>query len=268
MVTAEEANSNAPRRAVLLGASNLAVGLPTIFPAVQRAWGRPVEILAAIGHGRGYGCESRVLGRVLPPIIDCGLWEALEERPGAETAVLLTDIGNDLVLGATAEQLVTWVETCLSRLPTDNMRVTITELPLVSLEKMGKWRFLFFRTFLFPGSRLGFQEALDAANYVNAALQDLARQYNAQTVRPLEQWYGFDPIHIRRSQRPRAWQHVFGEWNAAYDADNDRVSNEVSRPSAWYLYRLRPLERKFFLMHQHKPQPAGCLPDGSTISLF
>ena len=75
----------------------------------QASWGQPLDILAALGHGRGYGLESRVLGRRLPPILECGLWEALDRRPPCETAALLTDIGNDLVLGAEPEQLIEWV---------------------------------------------------------------------------------------------------------------------------------------------------------------
>jgi hypothetical protein len=70
----------------MLGASNLAIHLPTVVETAARLWGRPLDLLAAIGHGRSYGMTSRVMGRVLPGILQCGLWDDLARRPPAETA--------------------------------------------------------------------------------------------------------------------------------------------------------------------------------------
>ena len=58
--------------------------------------GVPLDILAALGHGRSYGSLSNVSGRVLPGITTCGLWERWENSPALPTRALLTDIGNDL----------------------------------------------------------------------------------------------------------------------------------------------------------------------------
>ena len=75
------------RRVVLLGASNLTRGISTVVATAQRVWGQPLEVLAALGHGRSYGIESRVLGRRLPGILNSGLWEALDRSPASPTAV-------------------------------------------------------------------------------------------------------------------------------------------------------------------------------------
>ena len=55
------------------------------------------------------------LWRELPGIVECGLWDALAQRPPAPTVALLTDIGNDLLYDVPVPQIVSWVETCLDR---------------------------------------------------------------------------------------------------------------------------------------------------------
>ena len=69
-----------PARVVLLGASNVAKGLGTLLETAHRVWGRPLELFAALGHGRSYGRDTSVFGRVLPGITECGLWRDLAER--------------------------------------------------------------------------------------------------------------------------------------------------------------------------------------------
>ena len=102
-------------RAVLIGASNLTRGMATSLKTVQTIWPPPMEILVAAGLGRSYGLTSRILGRSLPSILTCGLWEKLKQGPSLPTAALLTDVGNDLLYGASVKQLVSWVDTCLER---------------------------------------------------------------------------------------------------------------------------------------------------------
>ena len=70
-----------PHRVVALGASNLTRGFRTVVAAAREAWGPDVEVLAALGHGRSYGGESRFLGRVRPGILQSGLWSELARRP-------------------------------------------------------------------------------------------------------------------------------------------------------------------------------------------
>src|SRR5437016_5976799 len=93
-------------RAVLLGASNLKMGLPRVVRRLLAAAGGPVDVLAACGHGRSYIQWSRIFlgARGLPGIVECGLWKSLAGRPPLPTVALVMDVGNDLLYGlATAE---------------------------------------------------------------------------------------------------------------------------------------------------------------------
>src|ERR1700741_1738016 len=101
------------RRVILLGASNLTRSFPTVVATVRQTWDEPIEIMAAMGHGRSYGQDSRVLGRKISGIFPCALWQDLQNRAAMPTTALLTDIGNDLMFGATHDRLQNWIEGCL-----------------------------------------------------------------------------------------------------------------------------------------------------------
>ena len=73
-------NSERPR-VVVLGASNVARGISTIFETARLAVGGPIDLYAAFGHGRSLGLYTRVLGRGLCGMLDAGLWNALAHSP-------------------------------------------------------------------------------------------------------------------------------------------------------------------------------------------
>src|SRR2546423_15371382 len=107
-----EANTSM-RRVILLGASNLTRSFPTVVATVRQTWYEPVEIMAAMGHGRSYGQDSSVLGRKISGIFPCALWRDLQNRPPLPTAALVTDIGNGILYGISTDRLLDWVERCL-----------------------------------------------------------------------------------------------------------------------------------------------------------
>lgn len=252
------------RRVVLLGASNAIRGLSTIVETAQLVLGGPIDLLGAVGFGRSYGMTSRVLGRSLPGIVDCELWSDLSRRPPAETYALLTDIGNDIVYGADVEQIACWVEQCLERLVPICQRVVVTELPLESLSTLGQFRFGFFRTLLFPRSRLSFKDALSVAQMLNSHVVELAKRFEVRVVAPRVQWYGLDPIHIRMRHWSGAWSEILCDWR-----ENFRPSRARGSFMRWLrLQRQRPRSRHLFGIHQQRDQPAFAMRDGSTSSLY
>src|SRR5262245_26664125 len=116
------------RRVILLGASNLVRSISTVVETVRQIWREPVEIMAAIGHGRSYGQDSQLLGRKISGIFPCTLWEDLQARPPLPTFALITDVGNDLGYGVPVEELSKWVRGCVKRLESAGATTIVTEL--------------------------------------------------------------------------------------------------------------------------------------------
>jgi FixJ family two-component response regulator len=63
--------------------------LSTVIETARLTWREPVEIMAAIGHGRSYGQNSVVFGRKISGIFPCALWQDLQNRPSLPTAALI-----------------------------------------------------------------------------------------------------------------------------------------------------------------------------------
>ena len=253
------------RRVVMLGASNLTLSAPTVIATACEIWREPLDILGAYGHGRSYGLQSFVLGRSLPSIVGCGLWNALAKRPTAPTTALVTDIGNDILYGTTVAQIVEWVESCVNQLQRQKARIVMTSLPAESLAGVGSWRFLLMRTLLFPASRLRLETALERVRELNDQLRELSKSRGIVFVEQESEWYGFDPIHIRRAQQPRAWSEILSGWSQpSQSVDPARIS--LAR--TLYLISRRPERRRLFGISQCHRQPAGRLGDGTTVAIF
>src|SRR6185295_15984036 len=137
-------------RVVALGASNLTRGFETVVSTARVAWGPDVEVVAALGHGRSYGSHSRVLIRTLPGILESGLWSHLETLSKVPTRALVTDVGNDIVYGFSAQQTLTWVAEAVERLQKVTDDIVLTDLPIAGIRHLSKGKFLFFRSTLFP----------------------------------------------------------------------------------------------------------------------
>ena len=251
-------------RVILLGASNLTRGISTVVETARLSWGTPLDVMSALGHGRSYGKPSRVLGRSLPAIVDCGLWHDLAARPAMRTASLITDVGNDLLLGASPSHVATWIDQCLERLAPVTDSLVITELPLANIAHLSNARFRLFRTILFPRSELTLSEVSHKAKDLNEQLLQLASRYKAQVVQPVREWYGIDPIHIKMRHWPTAWAQIMKPWSQK--SLTHLASGSFSR---WLSLRcLPPHYRKLFCCIQRKQQPASTLRDGSHISFY
>jgi hypothetical protein len=253
------------RRVVLLGASNLTRSFATVVSVARSTWGEPVEIMAAVGHGRSYGQDSTVLGRKIPGIFPCALWHDLEQRPALPTAALVTDIGNDLLYGVPCERIVNWVGQCLDRLADVGASTIVTQLPTASIERLSEARFRFFRRVFFPRSAITLSAAKDLARGLNAELIALGESRKISVISAADSWYGFDPIHLKRRVCRHAWPAMLASWHTAAAAIE--VPRTSLRTSA-YLALLPPSERALFGVRRSAAQPSGRLRDGTTISLY
>lgn len=254
------------KRIILLGASNITLALPIIVEMLRAACG-PVELLAAHGHGRSFGMGSRLLCRGLPSIRSCRLWRDLARRepPAQRPWALVTDVGNDLLYGASPPQIRDWVATCLDRLETQEADVTLATLPMHSVLRLGRVRFGLTRALFFPGADLAWDRMRALAQELDEGLRALASERGVRTLAPRPEWYGFDPIHIRRRMRRRAWSHLLALESSPARAVSAR---RWGFATAVRIRLARPAVRTVCGVRQQAVQPVLCLPDGTTISLY
>lgn len=248
-------------RVVALGASNLTRGFHPVVSTARAVWGRDVEVWAALGHGRSYGATSRFGVRTLPAILASGLWRELASRPTCPTKGLVTDVGNDILYGFSAERILEWVGEAVGRLRRLTADIVLTDLPLFGIRRLSRPKFLTFRSILYPSCRLSRVEVLDTAERVNAGLVGLAATQGIALVRLDPAWYGFDPIHIRPSCLRAAWQAILcGSFTARGEGH------------AWFeaarLYFMRPERQWLFGMEQFTPQPGVTPAAGARVQLY
>jgi len=250
-------------RVVLLGASNLKFGFSHVLARLRGAAPGPVEVLAALGHGRSYGTWSRLAWvRQLPGIVECGLWEELERRHRRHplpTVAVVTDVGNDLLYDAPAPRIAGWVGTCLERLARQEAELVVGLLPLASLEKVSPVRYHLVRQILFPGRRAApWSALLESARELNERLRRLGLEHGARLVEPSPSWYGMDPIHVRRSRRSQAWNQML---------DHPLLPLRGELPGG-RLPLFGAAELRLFGVPLRNPQPVCRFKDGSTVALY
>jgi hypothetical protein len=250
----------APARVVALGASNLTRGLPALVSAARAQRGRDVEVVAALGLGRSYGMESRVLARTLPGILDSGLWKALAERPPRPTRALVTDVGNDILYGAPPERILDWVEQAVERLSVFTGDIVVAGLPLDSIRRLSPAKFVAFRTILFPRAGLTHTQAVDAAERVAEGLRALAQRRGARFVALRPEWYGFDPVHFRPGRWGSAWREILGAEESGRGAP---ALSETLR-----LHALFPERQWLFGIERVNPQRGLRLSAGGQVWLY
>ncbi len=228
--------------------------------------GQPSRFLIAAGHGRAYGVYSRVLFRVLPGITQCGLWDDLAREPELPTFALITDLGNDLAYEQPPERLIEGVCWCLDRLAECYARAIVTALPVQGLERLSPWHYQCFRVLLFPGRGLTQEQALERARTVNEGLRKLCSERGITLIEQRLEWYGLDPIHIHRQSRSIAYREILKPW---LEPSRDELpAARTGFRRRWRVRLFTPQYRRLFGLEQHRKQPAGLLPDGSTVSLY
>ena len=248
-------------RVVALGASNLTRGFRTVVATARSVWGRDVEVLAALGHGRSYGAPSTFLFRTLPSILKSGLWSELDRRVPMTTRALVTDVGNDILYGFSVERTLGWVEEVLVRLGRVTQDIVLTDLPMTSIRRLSPVKFVAFRSMLVPSCRLTLSQVLNRAERVNEGLAQLSKDYGATLRRLDPRWYGFDPIHMRPSQWRLAWEQILG-------ARSVPGTNGGSVIESVKLYLMRPERRWIFGREQVTRQVGRALQSGGQVWLY
>lgn len=236
----------AVERLVALGASNLTRGFHTVVSTARARWGPDVDVLAALGHGRSYGVDSKFLVRSLPGILRSGLWAALARMPPAPGRAIVSDVGNDILYGFSGAQVLAWVEEAVDRLQPFASEIIVTDLPLTTIRQLSNRKFLFFRSLFVPRCRLPLAHVVDTVEEVSEGLKAMATRRQLRFV-PLDPaWYGFDPIHMRVAAWQPAWQQILcGAVNGANDNGPWMEGLRLywmfaERQSVWGVERLSP----------------------------
>jgi hypothetical protein len=109
---------------------------------------------------------------------------------------VIWDVGNDILFGHPPELIVQWVAECVARIKGVTGDITLATLPMENVRSISRRRYLLFRSFLFPRSRMRFEETIAAAERIERGLEALSAAQGLRRIRPRPDWYGYDPIHI------------------------------------------------------------------------
>jgi len=280
------ASNRSPRaRVVVLGASNATKGISLIIETAERLLGAPLDVHAAIGHGRSYGQRSFLVARSIQGTLSCGLWDAIRRPatvPGDQDArdagplplyALVTDVGNDVMYCVEPERILAWVGECIDRLQQQCARIVMTGLPMSVVDRIGRKRYLFFRTLFFPKNLNSLEETVKRVRAVQKGLRRLAEDRGVPFVEQKDEWYGIDPIHLTQQARAAAWADILSRWmdeNSRKQAAHD--SSIIPRGSVrrFLAIRAKPFERwwLFNRIDLGRPQPCVRLPGGTQVSMY
>lgn len=208
-------------KVVLLGASNLSLGWPRLADQVASAVTSPLRVYTAYGMGRSYcGERSGFACWQLPGILKSGIWDALEsvESDNSDCYALITDLGNDLVYGKSPQEVVDAANECVARLRRWNSdcRIVMTRPPTASVETVGRFRFGVCRWILFPKCPLSLPEVKAATVELDGRLVELANDLQVRISEPLLDWYGLDPIHVKRRYQTTAFSRMIQHWQSEH----------------------------------------------------
>ncbi|MFH5805258.1 hypothetical protein [Alienimonas sp. DA493] len=251
----------AVRTVLIMGASNVSLGLRPILRSLRGGLEGELNVLIAAGHGRSYADRTVTFGRSLPGLLRCGAWTAYANRPaGPPPLVCLTDVGNDLLYGHPPATVVGWVAACLDRLGPD-AEVALTLPPSRRAAALPAWQYHTVRGLLFPGrDPLPWIEMRRRADELHDRLSALAESRAVKPLEPPAEWYGLDPIHIRRSRRREAWEHIFSGWRSF------RTEGEAALPYVPPVWG-RAEQVRVFGRTRSTPQPVWRR-NGLSLSLF
>ncbi|MEW4488729.1 hypothetical protein AB1L42_11635 [Thalassoglobus sp. JC818] len=268
MISASQLSAKVPpdHRFVLLGASNLTLGLPLLTRSLRSALpDQRIEILAAHGHGRSYLNWSYVIIRGLPGIQSCELWDDLNQLPPAKnTYALVTDLGCDLMYGAEPSSIIESVGECLRRLQDHGAKTVFLRPPLERLNLLSEWQYYVAKNTFFPGPTPRWAKMLADITQVDEHVLTAANQVQALSIAPVAGWYGMDPIHISRASRVAAWSKVLSAWEIG-EAITARPAFLGDYLGVW---SQRPSDRSLFWLRQNHPQPAREWNDSTSLWLY
>lgn len=198
---------------VLLGASNLARG----YSALTRHFSKsiaptPVKFINALGPGRGYCAWGGLFNFKYSPISECRVLASVSARQGQRLAMLITDIGNDIMYGVPAQSLIDSLDTLIEKSLTLNAEVFMTSIHVDVAQDLRKTSFKLLKLIFYPKSPVTFEQADSAVKQVNRYLEEKSQKnQHIHLVGGLGAFCGLDKIHYSLLKSNLAWSCIANE---------------------------------------------------------
>jgi hypothetical protein len=253
------------RRILILGASNVTLAFPLLASACLRPPEVSTELFAAHGHGRSLCARSFVLNRGLPSIRSSGIWDVLKSRPPVEESwAFVTDVGNDLIYGFEVDEILQRLHELFDHVAGLGMPLTFVRLPVERALQLTERRYRVIKQLLFPGKTIPWSTLSRRMIDLDASAAQAAQAHQAMVLTPRLDWYGIDPIHIRRSRRIAAWQEIAGTANLSSPLEVRPVPLRLALAD----WRLAPWRRSYGRRVYVQTQPVRHDLNGNSLWLF
>jgi hypothetical protein len=198
---------------LLMGASNLARGYSMFTRHISNCFGKnKTEFLNALGPGRGFCARGGMFNFTYPPIQDCRILEVAEKKSCDTRVVLITDIGNDLMYGVSADTLIESLDGLIDRALQWDAEIFLTSIHVNLKKDVSQTMFLILKSFFYPGSNITYEETDLFIVKVNGYLEEKSRQNDkVHLISGMGSFAGADKIHYSLLQTHSAWEKIADE---------------------------------------------------------
>ena len=209
----EEPSSEDKLLFLFMGASNLARGYALLTRHLSKCLGvKNIEFLNALGPGRGFCAKGGMFNFIYPPIQDCQVIEAAEKKTKNTRVVLLTDLGNDLMYGVTADALIECLDMLIDRMLKWNADIFLTSIHINMKKDISRRTFYILRFIFYPNSKMNYEETNSFIIKVNDYLEEKTRNNKkVHLITGMESYAGSDKIHYSLLKMHKAWSKVTDE---------------------------------------------------------
>lgn len=193
-----------------MGASNLARGYSALVDCLSQCLHpQAIEVLHAMGPGRGYFAQGGVFNVSYAPIVLSGVLDAARKRQPhvQKTLALITDIGNDIMYNVAPEKIIACVKSVVQELEAMDADVFIHPIPMDIMEDVTERQFGVLRKVFFPRSPVTHSGAASAVQKINEFLRALAGG-RIHLLPGAKEHCGVDKIHYSVFRSHKAWSEV------------------------------------------------------------
>ena len=198
---------------LLMGASNLARGYSMFTRHISSCFGKnKTEFLNALGPGRGFCARGGMFNFTYPPIQDCRILEAAKKKSCDTRVVLITDIGNDLMYGVSADTLIESLDGLIDKALLLDAEIFLTSIHVNLRKDVSQTTFFILKSFFYPGSNITYEETDLFIIKVNGYLKEKAeKNEKVHLISGLESFIGVDKIHYSLLNTHSAWEKITDE---------------------------------------------------------